>query len=210
MLKQIDLKYFKCFGDIKLPLSNLTLLSGANASGKSSVLQALILLNQTMREHEWSSRLILNGQTVKLGTVADVVDKVYGRRSCEISLHYGESQCHWSFSGERQDMCMDVDSVKLDGVEHVSPKNLQYLFPYSMEVGAPPLALRLKRMTYITAERVGPREFYYLEDRDDSPVVGPAGEKAVSVLHLGREERVLEQLVLEGIPPPDFVRSRLV
>jgi len=201
MLRQIDLKHFKCFDDLKLSLSNLTLLTGSNASGKSSVLQALVLLNQTMREDEWSSRLILNGHTIKLGTVADVVDKVHGRHSSEISLHDNESKCRWSFSGERQDMCMNVDSVRFNGVEHVSPRNLQYLLPYSTELGAPPLAVRLKRMTYITAERVGPREFYYLEDRDNSPVVGPAGEKAVSVLHLGREERVLERLVLEGVPP---------
>ena len=58
MLTRIDLRHFKRFEMLKLPLRPLTLLSGANASGKSSVLQALVLLHQTMREHEWSSRLI--------------------------------------------------------------------------------------------------------------------------------------------------------
>ena len=60
---------FKCFETLKLSLCPLTLLSGANASGKSSVMQALALLHQTMREHEWSSRLMLNGSTVRLGAV---------------------------------------------------------------------------------------------------------------------------------------------
>ena len=59
MLTRIDLRHFKCFETLKLPLCRLTLLSGANASGKSSVMQALVLLHQTMREHEWSSRLKL-------------------------------------------------------------------------------------------------------------------------------------------------------
>ena len=72
MLERIDLRHFKCFELLKLPLRPLTLLSGVNASGKSSVLQALVLLHQTMREHEWSSRLMLNGSTIRLGTVADV------------------------------------------------------------------------------------------------------------------------------------------
>ena len=76
MLTQIDLRYFKCFTLLRLPLCPLTLLSGANASGKSSVLQALVLLHQTMREHEWSSRLMLNGAAVRLGTVADVIDQI--------------------------------------------------------------------------------------------------------------------------------------
>jgi predicted ATPase len=201
MLRQINLKNFKCFENLKLPLSNITLLSGSNASGKSSALQALVLLHQTMREQEWSNRLILNGQAIKLGTVADVVDKVHGRRACEIGLYDDELQCHWSFSGERPDMCMGVDFVRINEINYAAHQKLQYLFPCSMEEATPSLALRLKRMTYITAERVGPREFYYLEDKEDSPVVGPAGEYAVSVLHLGREERILDSLVVEGIPP---------
>ena len=84
MLTRIDLRHLKCFEALKLPLRPLTLLSGANASGKSSVMQALVLLHQTMREHEWSSRLMLNGSAVRLGAVADVVDQVHGRRDCGI------------------------------------------------------------------------------------------------------------------------------
>ena len=45
-------------------------------AGKSSVLQALALLHQTAREHEWSTHLMLNGCSIQLGTVSDVVDKV--------------------------------------------------------------------------------------------------------------------------------------
>ena len=85
----IDLKHFKCFDLLKLPLRPLTLLSGANASGKSSVLQALLLLHQTITEHEWSDRLLLNGGAIRLGTVADVVDQ-RARRSCQIALRTDE------------------------------------------------------------------------------------------------------------------------
>ena len=91
MLTRIDLTHFKCFDLLKLPLRRLTLLSGANASGKSSVLQALVLLNQTMRESPWSDRLLLNGGTMRLGTVADVVDQ-RARRSCRIALRAGEHE----------------------------------------------------------------------------------------------------------------------
>lgn len=62
MITRLDLQHFKCFRELKLPLGSLTLLSGVNASGKSSVMHALALLQQTMREHEWSQRLILNGK----------------------------------------------------------------------------------------------------------------------------------------------------
>ena len=76
MLTRLDLGHFKCFTSLRLPLAPLTLLSGINAAGKSSVMQALVLLHQTMRDHEWSDKLMLNGSVIDLGTVADVVDQV--------------------------------------------------------------------------------------------------------------------------------------
>ena len=118
MLTQIDLRYFKCFTLLRLPLCPLTLLSGANASGKSSVLQALVLLHQTMREHEWSSRLMLNGAAVRLGTVADVIDQIHGRRACEIALLDGdEAYFRWEFAGEPDEMSMAVAHVYVNGVD---------------------------------------------------------------------------------------------
>src|SRR4030042_3431435 len=90
MLNTLYLQHFKCFELLRLPLGPLTLLSGCNGSGKSSVLQALVLLHQTMREHEWSTRLMLNCEAIRLGTVADVVDKVHGRRNFEINVADGD------------------------------------------------------------------------------------------------------------------------
>ena len=80
MITRIELKHFKCFETLKLPLPPLTLLSGGNASGKSSVIQIPVLLHQSMQEHEWSSRLMLNGETIRLGTAADIIDQEHGRR----------------------------------------------------------------------------------------------------------------------------------
>ena len=110
MLTRLDLRFFKCFELLRLPLAPLTLLTGLNASGKSSVLQALVLLHQTMREHEWSTRLVLNGASVRLGTMPDVVDEVSGRRSFEIGLEDNENAYHWVFEGDRQDMSMEVQA----------------------------------------------------------------------------------------------------
>lgn len=201
MITRIDLQYFKCFELLKLPLAELTLLSGSNASGKSSVLQALVLLHQTMREHEWSTRLVLNGDALKLGTVADVVDKVHGRRNFEIGLTADEHVFRWSFSGERSEMSLAVDFISVDGNASKAPTKLQYLLPNIDNEAVALLARRLRRLTYLTAERIGPREFYPLEDRQIATVVGPAGEHAVSLLHLGRDEPVLAELAIDGVPP---------
>ena len=205
MLTRIDLRYFKCFQRLKLPLRPLTLLSGANASGKSSVLQALVLLHQTMREHEWSSRLMLNGATASLGSVADVVDQVYGRHDCSVSLLDNDvAQFQWEFEGERDEMSMALRRTRGetdagDGWDADGSGPLHYLLPTPTSEES--LTRRLRGLTYLTAERLGPRDLYIFDDPQLTPVVGPRGEYAVSVLHSGRDRRVLDRMVIDNVPP---------
>lgn len=201
MLTRIDLENFKCFRTLKLPLCPLTLLSGTNASGKSSVVQALALLHQTMREHEWSSRLVLNGCAVRLGTAADVIDQVHGRRSFGIALLDGEARFQWRFTGERDEMSMAVERVRGE-VDEARP--LRYLLPAASDDIGDSLTSRLRRLTYLTAERLGPREHYPFDDPQLTPVVGPRGEYAVSVLHSGHDARVLSGLLSSSVPPTRF------
>ena len=202
MLTCLDLKCFKCFELLYLPLSPLTLLSGSNASGKSSALQALVLLHQTMREHEWSTRLMLNGDVIKLGTVGDVIDKVHSRGTFEIGLLDDDEQLFsWTFDGERAEMSMAVARVTVGQDIIEQPELLRYLLPPTSVTS---LANRVRNLTYITAERIGPREVYPLEDRQIAAVVGPAGEHAMSVLHWGRDEPILDGLIM-----PNAINKRL-
>ena len=205
MLERIDLRFFKCFEELQLPLAPLTLLTGFNSSGKSSVLQALVLLHQTMREHEWTTRLSLNGAGVRLGTMPDVIDEVFGRRSFEIGLTDGENTCDWTFHGDRKDMSMAIQRVSVNGRAVEGPQSLRYLLPPDEKSASIALlARRLRDLAYITAERVGPQEAYALEDPHVVNVVGPRGEHAVSVLHWGRDEPVLADLALPGAPASRF------
>ena len=201
MLTRLDLKTFKCFELLKLPLSPLTLLSGTNASGKSSVLQALVLLHQTMRENEWSTRLTLNGSMASLGTVTDVVDQENGTNGFEIGLIDDDTSCHWTFVGDRRDMSMQVGRVDEKGKTTNAPANLQFLLPSHAEEAAMSMVSRIRDLTYITAEREGPREIYSLEDQHAVTVVGPQGENAVSVLYRGRDDRIAREFVIENNAP---------
>ena len=201
MLNQLDLNTFKCFELLRLPLSPLTLLCGTNASGKSSVLQSIALLHQTMRDHEWSTRLMLNGSLTKLGTVTDVVDQLTGRGSLDIGLIDQDITCRWKFSGERQDMSLKVNRVETGDIVYNNPAELRFLLPVDAAPASISLASRVRDLTYITAEREGPRETYLLEDQHAVRVVGPQGQNAVSVLYRGRDEHIATELMVEGIAP---------
>ncbi|MFC5955404.1 AAA family ATPase [Streptomyces pratens] len=84
MINRITLINFKAFRRLELPLGPLTLLTGLNSSGKSSVLQALGLLRQSyetqmlIRTRRAGGGLLLNGDLVTLGTAQDVLHEDFG------------------------------------------------------------------------------------------------------------------------------------
>ncbi|MBH5337423.1 DUF3696 domain-containing protein [Streptomyces pactum] len=84
MINHIKLINFKAFRRLELPLGPLTLLTGLNSSGKSSVLQALALLRQSYetqmltRTKRAGGGLLLNGDLVALGTAQDVLHEDFG------------------------------------------------------------------------------------------------------------------------------------
>ena len=201
MLNLLELKHFKCFELLRLPLGKLTILSGLNASGKSSVLQALVLLHQTMRDHEWADRLTLNGNVTQTGTVSDIVDQVSGGNRFEIGLGHDVARCAWAFVGDRRDMSAHLDGISIDDQTVRAPETLRWLMPVGT-VGAPlDIALALRDLTYITAERDGPREVYPILDEFGFHSVGSRGEYAVSTLLHRSGDRVDSELNVHGTAP---------
>lgn len=75
MLDAIGLTNFKAFRDTRIPLGGLTLLTGINSSGKSSVLQAMAAIRQSahLRGRGGDQDLLLNGSLIELGNGQDVL-----------------------------------------------------------------------------------------------------------------------------------------
>ena len=48
MLRRIGLSNFKCWKELDIELAPITLIFGANSSGKSAILQSLLMLKQTV------------------------------------------------------------------------------------------------------------------------------------------------------------------
>ena len=74
MLRRIGLNNFKCFDRLDLPCAPLNLLCGLNGMGKSSVVQALLVLRQSFASGELQAgRLVLGGELIDLGAGSDVL-----------------------------------------------------------------------------------------------------------------------------------------
>ncbi len=144
MLKSLTVKNFKRFINQKILFNHLTLLSGLNSTGKSSILQSLLLLRQSQQQNNLSG-LALNGDLVNIGTAKDAlnVKAVKDELGFEIGLDTGEV-INWSFEYDAQ---MDV-------LDRISPptQNIEYLNLFTDD------------FQYLQAERLGPRRFLEISD----------------------------------------------
>jgi predicted ATPase len=88
-IKKIRLQQFKCFQDSgEIVLAPLTVIFGRNNSGKSSILQSLLLLRQTLDSPEYGPRLDLRGPIYPAGTYADIVHQHKSSENVVMSFEF--------------------------------------------------------------------------------------------------------------------------
>ena len=143
MIKHIRMKNFKCFSDQKFELGSLTILSGLNGLGKSSTLQALLLLRQSFQQSLLPNiGLALNGDFANFGTGKDALfdGAEIGEIEFDILFLDGQS-AKWEFKYES-----DIDVLPLISCDVSSNIYKTSLFN--------------DNFIYIEVERTGPRRFF--------------------------------------------------
>lgn len=216
MLTGLSLAYFKCFERLHMPLGALTILSGLNAAGKSSTLQALSLLHQSAVESEWTRTLILNGRLVALGSAGDVIDKLTGRYEFSIGVESETFHCTWKVVSEDRvrDLAVPISAITWfaadDWQEEVfdlatdDRQRIYHLLPEELvnrSAHAQTLISTLTRMAYISAERIGPRETYPATTPDQQTNVGSRGEYTPWFLYHFADRAPLDRLLIPDVPP---------
>ena len=95
MIEKISLKNFKCFERIDVTCRDLNLFTGINGMGKSTLIQALLLLRQTYEKNNCleNQRLILNGSYVELGIQTDIM--YWYRKDDVLSIEVKENNHKW-------------------------------------------------------------------------------------------------------------------
>jgi predicted ATPase len=72
MIKQIHINNLKIHDDTLIEMGALTILTGLNGMGKSTIIQSLLLLRQSFLSSDWDHGLNLNGDLCKVGTSGDL------------------------------------------------------------------------------------------------------------------------------------------
>jgi predicted ATPase len=186
-------------------------LSGINSAGKSTILQSLAIINQTIAVNEWYHEIVLNGENVSLGNASDVINKVTGRRQFKIGINTGTTECIWKMETEDR-FAILVPITKILWKEDAQSKEfridlevtLRYLLPGEILKDsnyAEKLTQLLARLTYISAERLGPRELYNIRPYSQYNNVGSHGEWTACFLEHLKDKVPIGGLIRSKVQP---------
>lgn len=165
MINDIHLTNFKCFQKVKIPLKRLTVLSGGNGVGKSSVIQALLLLRQA-------------GDQARL--LAGAVDRTDGKRQLfsinlndTYRLSLGNSATLTNADIDSDTVVLGVSSNDTDcimcGFEASTTKPTTSIACVEASEDllerASVFSIFQREFHYLVAERVGPRDLQPMADQ---------------------------------------------
>ena len=168
MIKLIVLENFKCFEHLSLEVAPLTLLSGINGMGKSSFIQALLILRQSYLANSIKNgKLLLNDYLCSVGTPKDILFENASSEQFKIEISYDNAEKNiWEF--DLKTNCCTANSCN----ENVSKNSLFN-----------------DRFQYLQAERTGPRNSFPMSDNEVEGH-GSLGKKGEYCAHfLAQNER---------------------
>ena len=143
MITEVRLENFKRFRELILKSGVLTVLTGANGAGKTSVLHSLLLARQMARQPD-RSHVELNGvDTLELGGAEDVINREASEDVAAIEVRDLEAKIgRWSFRAAGSDDARTLNAIVVDRPDD---------YPGALAKPAP-------QFCYLCAERLGPRD----------------------------------------------------
>ncbi len=172
MINEVTLRNFKCYKNQLFELANLTVFCGNNSSGKSTVIQSLLLILQ----NNFSNKLELRGDYVQPGSYNDLHNRNADEDSLSILIDTSVGAVSWGysedeFSSQKRKEVEEAPLPLLDFSDKTVLHKLRELYE--------------DEFIYLHAERWGPRSSYpYSTRRRSQNWLGTNGEYAPQVLEL--------------------------
>ncbi|MCR2050877.1 DUF3696 domain-containing protein [Acetatifactor muris] len=167
MHRELTIENFKCFSEkTKIKLGKISICLGSNSVGKSSVIQACIILRQIYEQAVLFKETQVKEYSVQL-------NDVYG-------LQLGDAE-HIKSSKNREDICLRVDEYEYNLIsdEH-SPMEMTVKNRYDVAKMSSSEGLFSKGFYYLNAERMGPRNYQTI----NSKLVDGCGVYGENTIHL--------------------------
>jgi len=203
MLQTLRIQNFKLHEDTTIEFGGLTILTGINGMGKSTILQSLLLLRQSFQSHRLMKGLNLRGELVDLGISGKLACQTVDSDELRLDLFFETISRHFSFLYPE------------DGMETYLPLSDEEETPAEMDVEKEEFLFELAKQNlfstdfqYISAFRFGPMITYgrdsavVSQDKQISKTQGKC-EYAVHFLYHFKNMKVLEELSLPN--PPDSI-----
>lgn len=168
MINKIVLNNFKCFDSIEIPLKTLTLLAGSNGSGKSTIIQALLLARQSFLANTNCFEFV--GKYITLGYSNDVLYEFNEKENPQIEISLFDEDGNSKLIA---DYINDKSKLELNS-ESFFANYKTNCFNASFE--------------YISAERISPEKIFYTFN--DSNNIGIHGENVMNYLNLYGDKKV--------------------
>jgi predicted ATPase len=121
-IKRLALKNFKCFKEVDISFSKITLLTGENSSGKSSLIYGILapLQSVSLNGNSFPLYLSLNGNYVNMGGFEEVSFNHSLKNNLEIDLNFAFGGRVYKFNTS---WCFDIirNSPRLRNLKNGSP-----------------------------------------------------------------------------------------
>lgn len=183
-LERLVLSNFKCHAALDLPLGDLTVLTGFNSAGKSSIHQALALLAQSTIDDQPPKTLSLKGSLVDLGQTGEVLNQMSGGNAFGLILHFSSHHVLFNVTGDRKSSTPPVHTT-------VGPTDIAY----------PEIAAFLRGCVYLTTQRPAVNVLSNMVEGEARQRIGPSGDGCVSLLYALDQQAVSESLCVPDVPP---------
>lgn len=161
MINILSIKNFKALKNIDLDIYPLNILSGINGVGKSSLIQVLLLLKQTIEAGKVDEGLLLKGKYIDIGRAKDVFsDGANIEEGISIYLEIGEDYTDLNYKYSKE--------LESEFILPLKTKDISDSFIKS--------DIFQKRCSYLKSYRISPEIKYSLTSDNNENDIGISGE----------------------------------